>query len=38
MAVTEGAAPFRILAVNQPWLNTCGFTYSEVIGKTAALM
>ena len=38
LAVTEGTHPFRILTVNQKWLDACGFTSEEVVGKTAALM
>jgi len=36
--VTEGTPPFRILAVNQIWLDTCGYQYDEVIGKTASII
>ena len=37
-AVTEGKPPFRIVAVNDSWLDTCGFTRNQVMGATAKIM
>ena len=36
--VTEGAPPFRIVDVNQQWLQLCEFTRDEVVGSTPRIL
>ena len=36
--VTEGKSPFRIVSVNESWLDSCGFRRKQVLGQTAKIM
>ena len=36
--ITEPAAPYRIVAVNREWCDTCGFSSEEAIGETCGML
>jgi len=36
--VAEGQHPYRILNVNQRWLNECGFWRNEVVGSSIGIL
>ena len=36
--VTTATHPFAIVCVNEDWLDTCGFSEHEVVGKTARML
>ena len=36
--ITEPTAPYRIVAVNREWCDTCGFDSEEAIGETCAML
>jgi two-component system phosphate regulon sensor histidine kinase PhoR len=36
--ITEPTAPYRIVAVNREWCDTCGFSSEEAIGETCGML
>ena len=36
--ITEMDAPYRIVAVNREWCDTCGFSSEEAIGETCGML
>ncbi|KAJ1640439.1 hypothetical protein T492DRAFT_930200 [Pavlovales sp. CCMP2436] len=38
MVVTAAASPFHIIAVNDAWSAMCGYTHSEALGNTLAMI
>lgn len=38
IVVTEPTPPFRVVAVNKPWKNLCGYTQNEVEGRTLSVI
>ena len=38
MVITERAAPFRIVHVNEAWCTLCGFTMQETLGLTCKIL
>jgi len=36
--ITEHSPPFRIVHVNQAWVDLCGFSYNEAVGSTLHIL